>query len=61
MLNFQIQRPESWEEVAERIQNEKDPEKVLQLTNELIAAIDLQIGDPPRKRPRSVKLNQKLG
>lgn len=55
------QRPESWEEVAERIQKEKDPEKVLQLTNELIAAIDSQIGNPSRKRPRSVKLDQKLG
>ena len=61
MLNFRIQHPESWEEVARRIENEKDPEKVLQLTNELIAAIDSQVGNPPKKRPRSVKLDQRLG
>jgi hypothetical protein len=59
MLNFQIQHPESWEEVAERIQKEKDPKKVLQLTNELIAAIDLQVGNPVKKRPHSVKLDQR--
>ena len=58
MLNFQIQHPESWEEVSERIQKEKDPKKVLQLTNDLIAAIDLQVGKPVKKRPHSVKLDQ---
>jgi hypothetical protein len=58
MLNFQIQHPESWKEVAERIQKEKDPNKVLQLTNELIAAIDLQVRKPVKKRPHSVKLDQ---
>jgi DUF438 domain-containing protein len=61
MLNFHIQHPESWEEVAERIQKEKDPEKVLQLTNELIAAIDLQVGNPVKKRSHSVKLDQRSG
>ena len=61
MLNFQIQRPESWVEVAERIQKEEDPEKVLQLTNELIAAIDSQVGNLVKKRPHSVKLDQRSG
>jgi hypothetical protein len=61
MLNFQIQHPESWEEVAKRIQKEKDPRKVVQLTEELIAAIDLQVGNPVKKRPHSVKLEQRSG
>ena len=56
MLNFQVQRPESWEEVAKRIQKEKDPTKVVQLTEELIAAIDLQVGNPMKKRPHSVRV-----
>lgn len=57
MLNFKIQYPESWKEIAERIQKEKDPKKVLQLSNELMAAIDQQIGNPATKRPRSIKLD----
>jgi hypothetical protein len=61
MLNFQINQPQSWKQVAERIQKEKDPKKVVQLTNELIAAIDLQLGNPVKKRPRSVKLDQRSG
>ena len=61
MLKFKIHRPESWEEVARRIHNEKDPTKVAQLTEELIAAIELQVGNPVKKRPHSVKLDQKSG
>lgn len=61
MLNFQIHQPQSWKEVAERIQNEKNPKKVAQLTEELITAIELQTGNPVKKRPRSVKLDQRSG
>lgn len=57
MLNFKIQYPGSWREIAVRIQKEKDPKKVLQLSNELMAAIDQQIGKPATKRPRSIKLD----
>jgi hypothetical protein len=59
VLNFQIQRPTSWQEIATRIQKEKDPEKIVQLSNELITAIDLQTGNPGKKQPRAVRLNGK--
>jgi hypothetical protein len=59
MLNFQIQRPTSWREIANRIQKEKDPEKIVQLSEALIAAIDSQAGNPGKKQPRSVRLNGK--
>jgi hypothetical protein len=60
MLSFQIQRPTSWRAIANRIQKEKDPEKVVQLSKELIAAIDLQTGNPGKKQPQSVRLSGKL-
>ena len=59
MLNFQIQQPTSWQKIADRIQNEKDPEKILQLSKQLIAAIDLQTGNLGKKQPHSVRLNGK--
>ncbi len=59
MLNFQIHQPQSWMQVAERIQKEKDPKKVVQPTNELIGAIDVQLGNPVKERPRPVKLDQR--
>ena len=59
MLNFQIQQPTSWQQIANRIQKEKDPDKIVQLSKELIAAIDLQTGNPGKKQPHSVRLNGK--
>ncbi len=59
MLKFNISRPKSWQEIAERVQKETDPEKVSQLSQELIATIDLQIGPPSKKKRRIVKLDSK--
>jgi hypothetical protein len=59
MLKFNISRPKSWQEIAEQVQKETDPEKLSQLSQELIAAIDLQIGPPSKKERRIVKLDSK--
>jgi hypothetical protein len=59
MLNFHIQLPKSWQEIAKQIEQEKDPEKLTQLSQELIAAIDSQVGYPSSKRKRVVKLDSK--
>src|SRR5437016_8777964 len=60
MLNFNISHPKSWQDIAKQIQNETNLEKLCQLSRELIAAIDSQLGPPVKKRPKSVKLNRKL-
>jgi hypothetical protein len=59
MLKFDISRPKAWQEIAEQIQKETDPEKVSQLSQELIAAIDSQILPRSKKKRRIVKLDSK--
>ncbi len=50
MLKFNISRPKAWQEIAEQVQKETDPEKVSQLSQELIAAIDSQILPPSKTK-----------
>jgi hypothetical protein len=56
-MKFNISRPKSWQEIAEQVQKETDPDKLTQLSQELIAAIDLQLAPPSRKKRRIVKLD----
>ncbi len=50
MLKFNISRPKAWQEIGEQVQKETDPEKVSQLSQELIAAIDSQILPPSKTK-----------
>ena len=59
LLNFKVQNPESWRDVAKQLENESDPDRICALSKELIAAIDAQTGRPPKKRPQIVRLNSK--
>lgn len=57
LLNFKIRSPESWRNVAKQLEKESDPDRICALSKELIAAIGAQTGRPPKKRPRTVRLN----
>ena len=59
LLNFKIQSPESWRDLAKQLEKESDPDRICALSKELIAAIDAQTGLPPKKRPQRVRLNNK--
>jgi hypothetical protein len=58
LLNFKIQNPESWRDVAKQLEKESDPDRICALSKELIAAIDAQTGRVQKKR-QIVKLNNK--
>jgi hypothetical protein len=57
--NFKIQDPKSWVDIARELEKESDPDKVCALSKKLMAAIDTQLGPPPKKRPHTVKLDSK--
>jgi hypothetical protein len=57
--NFKIQHPKSWAEIARQLEKESDPDRVCALSKELMAAIDAQVGPPPKKAPNTVKLDTK--
>lgn len=59
LLNFKVQNPESWRDIAEQLEKESDSDKICALSKELIAAIRAQTGRIPKKRPQTVRLNDK--
>lgn len=60
LTNFKIQEPKSWEDVAKQLAQESDPDTICELSEELIAAIDAQVGPPPKKpSARIVKLDSR--
>jgi hypothetical protein len=58
VLNFKIQNPRSWQDLAKQLEKETDPDRICALSKELIAAIDAQTGRSPKK-PKIVRLNNK--
>jgi hypothetical protein len=56
--NFKIQQPKSWQDVAQRLERETDPDRICALSRELIALIDTQTGRTPKKVPHIVKLGK---
>lgn len=59
LLNFTVQNPQSWRDVAKQLEKESDPDRICALSKELIAAIDAQTGHPPKKPPKAARLNTK--
>ena len=57
LLNFKMQDPDSWREIAKQLEKESDPDRIYALSEELLAAFDAQTG-PAKKRPQTVKLNK---
>ena len=59
LKNFKIQQLKSWQDVAQQLEQETDPDRICALSSELIALLDVQIERSPKKVLPIVKLDKK--